>query len=253
MTTERQKVLKRVNALLNKTVDRGCTEEEAMQAAQKAAELMEIYDIESTELDIKEGKCIKVEAKTETYGRKRLHQIAVPMARLFDCRVWADKYSDEETVVFFGFEHDAKVAGYIYETVQAAILNEIDTFRNSAEYNDLSDAGHHGRTIMSSFVNGITGRLCERIRDLARKKEKRVQERIEEEAKSDGGSSRALVALKQEKVNEEFDDLGMKLTKSYSRSYSRSQRAKEAGQRAADNVNLNGAVEGSGERKAITS
>ena len=42
-TTERHKIKERVAKLLNITVDRGATEHEAMQAAERAAELMAHY------------------------------------------------------------------------------------------------------------------------------------------------------------------------------------------------------------------
>src|SRR3546814_7664627 len=51
----RDSALEKIRALLRKTVENGATEAEAMAAASKAEELIAKYDVETTELDIKES------------------------------------------------------------------------------------------------------------------------------------------------------------------------------------------------------
>lgn len=56
-TENRRAAAARIRALLMKTVDNGCTEEEAMAAAAKAGELMDRYGLESSEVEIRAEKC----------------------------------------------------------------------------------------------------------------------------------------------------------------------------------------------------
>src|SRR5215469_896199 len=58
-TTERDRVKQRVAKLLNVTLDKGASENEAMMAAEKAAELMSFYDIEASELSVRSARAIK--------------------------------------------------------------------------------------------------------------------------------------------------------------------------------------------------
>ena len=53
--TERDKIKQRIAKLLNRTTDKGASEAEAMQAAERAAELMAHYDIQASELHASTG------------------------------------------------------------------------------------------------------------------------------------------------------------------------------------------------------
>jgi hypothetical protein len=76
--SERDRVKERVTKLLNMTTDRGATEAEAIQAAERAAELMAQFDIEASELSIREARAIKQTAIVRKYGNLN---VAVPCAR----------------------------------------------------------------------------------------------------------------------------------------------------------------------------
>jgi hypothetical protein len=52
--TERQEIAAKVRALLAKTVDQGCTEQEAIAAAAKAKELMDRYQVDLSEIELEE-------------------------------------------------------------------------------------------------------------------------------------------------------------------------------------------------------
>ena len=76
--TERDKIKQRIAKLLNLTTDKGASEAEAMQAAERAAELMAHYDIQASELQIKSARAVSKHALVRRYGNLR---IAVPTAR----------------------------------------------------------------------------------------------------------------------------------------------------------------------------
>src|SRR5215472_16163901 len=90
--TERDKIKQRIAKLLNLTTDKGASEAEAMQAAERAAELMAHYDIQASELQIKSARAVSKHTLVRRYGNLR---IAVPTARyiaaLCDCKYWLNR------------------------------------------------------------------------------------------------------------------------------------------------------------------
>ena len=236
MTIEREKVKIKINALLAKTVSSGCTQAEALQAAEKAAELMEVYEIEATELDIKDTTCVKVVVKQKKYGNARLTGFIVGIAELCGCRCWTSNYSNE--VTFFGFPQDTEIAEFLYETISTAILNELQTYKSSPEYAAEKANGYHGRSLTASFLNGIKGRIYDRLVQLAKAK----AANIETAKAAKGSTGRSLVLIKSDKVEEDFSDLGIKLTTTRSFSTVRSHGARAAGSKAGDRIHLGTAV-----------
>ena len=59
--TELEKVKMRIRALAARTVDRGCSEAEALAAAQKVGELLEVYGLTMSEVELREETCIQRE------------------------------------------------------------------------------------------------------------------------------------------------------------------------------------------------
>jgi hypothetical protein len=60
-TTELTRVKARIKALADKTVSNGCTEAEAMAAAEMVGRLLERYALSMEEIDVREQRCIQVE------------------------------------------------------------------------------------------------------------------------------------------------------------------------------------------------
>jgi hypothetical protein len=57
--TELEKVKARIRALAARTVDRGCTEAEAIAAAQKVGELLEVYGLSMSEVELRQEACVQ--------------------------------------------------------------------------------------------------------------------------------------------------------------------------------------------------
>ena len=57
-TTELTRVKARIKALAEKTVSNGCTEAEAMAAAEMVGRLLERYVLSMEEIDIREERCL---------------------------------------------------------------------------------------------------------------------------------------------------------------------------------------------------
>ena len=85
-TTERDRIKERVAKLLNLTLDKGASENEAIMAAEKAAELMAFYDIEASELSVRSARAIKQTVSARKYGKMIIAApVAHHVAQLCDC------------------------------------------------------------------------------------------------------------------------------------------------------------------------
>jgi hypothetical protein len=86
--TDREKLLAKIHALLAKTIEQGCTEEEALAALAKARGMMDAYEV--TEADLQLTKTETAILRSEPPGSRDPHKIktylASAVARFFDCR-----------------------------------------------------------------------------------------------------------------------------------------------------------------------
>ncbi|MGM7552601.1 DUF2786 domain-containing protein [Myroides odoratimimus] len=163
MEDQKLKVKAKIRALLNKTVENGASEQEAMLALKKANELMLEnficeHDLEGVApekiIEVREPIVVTSYDFTWFYG---------DLARLFDCECfWTSGRKGD--IVFFGFESDAKLAMYFYRLVMKAAFNSIEEYKKSFEYiHSKAFYGKHGKTLVSSFVKGFTIRLGQRL------------------------------------------------------------------------------------------
>ncbi len=194
-----EKALARIQALRAKTVDRGCTEEEAIAAAGKVAELLDRYGLSLGEVELKEQSCEGFGVET---GRRRFGPIdgCIPAVGAFcDCRVWSEKAPDGQIrYVFFGLPADVAGARYLYELVERAFATETDLFRRSDLYAD-----HHSgdrRSATQSFQTGLAHGIARKLDEL--------QQRRDAAIRTDGG--RDLVPIKEGVIEDELAKLGLR-------------------------------------------
>jgi Protein of unknown function (DUF2786) len=193
------KVLARIQALRAKTVDRGCTEQEAIAAAGKVAELLDRYGLSLSEVDLKEQSCEGFGVGT---GRRRFGPIdsCIPAVGEFcDCRVWSEKTADGEIrYVFFGLPADVAGARYLYELVEQAFATETELFKRSELYTQ-----HHSgdrRSATQSFQTGLAHGITRKLDELRRQREETMR----------AASGRDLVPVKEAVVEEELAKLGLR-------------------------------------------
>ncbi len=126
---ELDRLIGRIQALRAKTVEQGCTEQEALAAAEKVAELLDRYGLSLSELDLQRQACEGVPVET---SRRRVGPVddCVPaIAAFFDCRAWGEKSaSGTLRYVFFGLPADVAAARYLYELVERAFETETGGF-----------------------------------------------------------------------------------------------------------------------------
>jgi hypothetical protein len=202
----REALIRRIAGLMAKTTSAGCTEEEAMAAANLASKLMADYDLSLSDIKLKEQANLMQDGINT--GFKNMDQPALrcsmAIAYLTDTRVyhWIDK-NRAVSIKFFGFETDVVLAKYIYMIVDRAITYstlrwEFGEQTDNFEWRDLSR--QRKEYLRKSFEAGMVDRINERLREMKRARR--------EEARSTG---RDLVTLKDAIVNEQWADLYKKL------------------------------------------
>ena len=129
------KVLARIQALRLKTVDRGCTEEEAVAAAGKVAALLERYGLSLGEVRLKNQSAEGFGVDT---GRRRFGPIdncLSVVGRFCDCRVWTEQDdAGQIRYIFFGLPADTEGARYLYELIEQTFDTETRQFKRGLLY-----------------------------------------------------------------------------------------------------------------------
>ena len=113
-TTELSRVKARIKALAEKTVSNGCTEAEAMAAAEMVGRLLERYALSMEEIDVREAHCVRVEVPIGGRQRRPIDGCVTAIARFCDCKVWIARDAAVPCYVFFGFDSDTALASYLY-------------------------------------------------------------------------------------------------------------------------------------------
>ena len=202
-TTERDRIKERVAKLLNLTLDKGASENEAIMAAEKAAELMAFYDIEASELSVRSARAIKQTVSARKYGKMIIAApVAHHVAQLCDCMYWGSTEETGKRYTFFGLPADAEIAAYLFDLISNGIATEVGIYKASSDY--LTATGTHGRTLVSSFIAGMEDRICARLDALREQKHSAIQE----------ATGRSLVVIKAAQIEEDFKATGIRLVSS---------------------------------------
>lgn len=243
MTDELIRIKKKVHALLSKTVSSGCSEAEAMSAAAKAGELMDFYNLQITDIDIRETKCkhLKIELATVIGGK--LDGCIVGIGRFCDSKTWFSRghkihggpITKGGIYNFFGLEQDVEMAEYIYKLLEHAVESELKVFKKTDAYKN----AHRKKAATKSFSNAFSTRIYHRLKEM--KKERDVE--LDRKSQEMERTGRAILVIKSDYVEQEFEqELNIKLSsrKVTRQSYNRD--AYAAGSAAADRVNINKGV-----------
>src|SRR4051812_2995713 len=111
MNAELAKVKAKIKALAAKTVEAGCSEHEALYAAEMVGRLLDQYNLSMDEIDIREEVCIQGEVPAGSKRRMPIDGAVVPIARFCDVKTWHAKRPDGTSVYcFYGFEPDVAMA-----------------------------------------------------------------------------------------------------------------------------------------------
>lgn len=232
--TELSRVKIRIKALTEKTVSNGCTEAEALSAAEMVGRLLERYALTMEEIDLRETPCVQIEVFSGGQRRRPIDAAIPSIARFCDCKVWLTRTEQGVSYMFFGFETDVALARYLFEVVDAAIATELAAFRTR----NPALREMRLRTESVSFQHGMAARVSDRLTSMHAAREASVA--------TQRSTGTALMIAKHHLVEAAFRENGPRLVAARQSARRVIRTAFKHGFEAGDRVNLNRPV-GSGE------
>ncbi len=226
-TTELERVKARIRALADKTVSRGCTEAEALAAAEMVGRLLDRYELTMAEIDVRDSPCTELTVATGARQRRPIDACVTAIARFCDTRVWMAHDEGGISYVFFGFETDTLLARYLFQVIDAAIAGESEAFARRQP--GLRDVGL--RRARQSFQHGMAARVAERLEASQLERAASVAAQ-----RSDGT---ALAVVKHQVIDAAFREHGPRLASARSRRREVVRSAFQDGLAAGERVNLN--------------
>jgi hypothetical protein len=234
-TDELSRVKARIKALTEKTIANGCTEAEAMAAAEMVGRLLERYALSMDAIEIRTARCVQVAVPIGGRRRRPIDGCVPAIARFCDCKVWltratAPDPSGEATdrcYMFFGFETDTALATYLFAVIDRAVRTETMTFR---QLNSRLQGVRLRRT-SASFQHGVVARVSERLDAMHSARDATVR------AQRSTGTD--LIVAKNRVVEEAFGEIDIRLVRMAATGRRVITSAFRAGWTAGDRVNLN--------------
>lgn len=160
---DRDKIAARIRALLSKTVENGCTEDEAIAAAEKAAEMLARYNLTVDEVQMRASPFSRHTENHDDAVGERLWKVADPISALTGARYWQSPVGVRPIEInFFGFEHEVLVARYLLEICANAMRVQEERLRRE---NRLLVPRAQMRKVVP-FLDGMSDRLYRRLKAL---------------------------------------------------------------------------------------
>ncbi len=231
---ELQKVKTRIRALTARTVERGCSEAEAMAAAEKVGELLAVYGLTMNEVELREEICAQRSLHFNDPRRGAINWLFPALLRFTGCRGWTVGRAE---FVLFGLEPDVQMAEWLLQVLAGALHREEAAFRTSRAY---APGRASPQAVLRSFRLGFADRVSQRLGAMSA-----AQELAAETARAAQPTGTSLVLLKEQKIEEGFRALGLRLRSVTRRTVVRDRGAYGHGQDAGGRVGLDRPVGGS--------
>lgn len=230
---ELARVKARIRALAEKTTSNGCTEAEALSAAEMVGRLLERYALTMEQVDLRQATCVQQEVHAGGLRRRPIDGCVVAIARFCDCKVWLTRGELGVTYIFFGLETDAMLGRYVFEVIAAALRTELAGFKDR----NPRLRGVALRRAGDSFQHGMVARVAARLTMVRADRDASVS--------AQRPTGNALMLVKQHLVEEAFAATQTRLvsTRQSARTIVRS--AYQDGMQAGGKVNLNRPLTGS--------
>lgn len=163
MTTNREKIARFARALAAKTVENGCTEDEAISAAEKLVEMLAAHNMTLDEAMMREQPFATHQEYREDAIGERLWKPANAIAHLTDARYWRSPAGVwPVSITFFGFDHEVDVAKYLLAICARAME---DGQRRVEKQHALINKARR-RAHVLAYLDGMADTLHRRIRAL---------------------------------------------------------------------------------------
>ena len=236
-TDELDRVKARIRALAAKTISNGCTEAEAMSAADMVGRLLERYALSMAEIDIREAVCVQLEIPLGGQRRRPIDGCVTAIARFCDCKIWLARRPGAAHYVLFGFAPDVALGEYLFALLDRAMTNEVNAFRRAS----LALRGADLRLASTSFQHGMAARLAGRLEAMLRERAASMAaQRV---------TGTALAIVKHAVVEAAFRETSIRLVSAGGLGGRRNKAAFQHGFAAGGRVNLSRPVAGAGQRQ----
>ncbi|SIQ24352.1 Protein of unknown function [Rhizobium sp. RU35A] len=157
---DREKILAKIRALTAKTITSGCTEAEAIAAAEKAAALMREYGISESIVEIDQGS---VGVKFNMRSPKAVVCAAIAYSINGIC---VHTYrGSQKSVVYVGQAPGPQIACYLHDVLHRAVETALKEFRGGPFYKARRSTKTR-RKAVDDFVHGMAMRLARRVIDM---------------------------------------------------------------------------------------
>ena len=150
----------RIKKLLGMTAARGCTEAEAMAAAEKAAKLMAEMGLREGDIEFDQGDY----RITTGWGSVR-SRLWTAIATATNTAPITRRVDGQEVITFVGHAPGPEIATYLFEVTDRAINRALREFRSTTWYRRRRT--QRAKTIASNdFLRGMVTRLATRLLEL---------------------------------------------------------------------------------------
>ena len=223
-----EKLKNRLQALRAKTIANGCTEEEALSAAAKVAELLDRHDLSLSDLEIRESPCEQSVIATGKKQRQPISACIPAIAEYCDCKVWREKDDKGIRYVFFGLRPSIEMAHYVHDVVAVAMQTAW------TEYARTQRMIRYAQDEKGSFLLGMAVSIATKLSAL----------KVERDEANRAATGRDLMVVRHAVVEAEFAKLDLNLRQGRGSGKKVAASAFEAGQAAGQSLNLHPAVGG---------
>lgn len=167
MSIDMVKLRARLRSLMAMTVENGCTEAEAMTAADKVAALLKEHGLD--EAAIGQAEFVEIVVPLGRSRRSDVDGLWSLVAYATFCEIWQRSGEAGIGIVYFGREPDALVAEYLHALLTSAVEREAGLFRKSKAYLRRRTARTR-RLALTAFRAGLVDGLQRRLVSLAWKR-----------------------------------------------------------------------------------
>lgn len=226
---DKKKLIAKIRALLSKTVENGCTEEEMASALALAKRLMNENDLDTSDLEMK-GEGVTVETRVVTDFDKIRYHLCKPVGDFCHCATWREGRGSD-TINYCGLESETVFAHWLLDMLGDFVLFSLESYRIRMKLRRLT------RLERQAFIIGCSNRIAQRLCDLT--------------PRPQPGRGRDLIVLRSQLIDTHMRSLDLRLREPF-KLYSLDAKLYAAGEEAGDRAQFNRPVEGMHERRLLS-